>query len=178
MNNKLVMLMILDGLGINENEQANAFKLANTPTLDRLMKQNPNTILHTSGLDVGLPEGQMGNSEVGHTNIGAGRVVYQELTRITKDIENGDFFSNEELVKAIEHCKKHNSKLHIMGLLSDGGVHSHVRHLYALLELAKRKDFEDVFVHCFLDGRDTPPASAENYCKKRLKKSKSEKLRL
>lgn len=163
MNNKLVMLMILDGLGVNENEKANAFKLANTPTLDRLMKQNPTTILHTSGLDVGLPEGQMGNSEVGHTNIGAGRIVYQELTRITRDIENGDFFSNEELVKAIEHCKENNSKLHIMGLLSDGGVHSHIRHLYALLELAKRKDFEDVFIHCFLDGRDTPPASAENY---------------
>ena len=163
MNSKLVMLMILDGLGLNENEKANAFKLANTPTLDRLMKQNPSTILHTSGLDVGLPEGQMGNSEVGHTNIGAGRVVYQELTRITKDIENGDFFSNEELVKAIEHCKENNSKLHIMGLLSDGGVHSHIRHLYALLELAKRKDFEDVFIHCFLDGRDTPPASAESY---------------
>ena len=155
--------MILDGLGLNENENANAFKLANTPTLDRLMKQNPNSILHTSGLDVGLPEGQMGNSEVGHTNIGAGRVVYQELTRITRDIENGDFFSNEELVKAIEHCKENNSKLHIMGLLSDGGVHSHTRHLYALLELAKRKDFENVFIHCFLDGRDTPPASAENY---------------
>ncbi len=163
MNNRLVMLMILDGLGLNENEKANAFKLADTPTLDRLMKQNPNTILHTSGLSVGLPDGQMGNSEVGHTNIGAGRIVYQELTRITKDIENGDFFSNEELVKAVEHCKKYNSKLHVMGLLSDGGVHSHVRHLYAILELAKRKDFEDVFVHCFLDGRDTPPASAENY---------------
>ena len=163
MDNKLVMLMILDGLGLNENENANAFKLASTPTLDRLMKQNPSTILHTSGLDVGLPEGQMGNSEVGHTNIGAGRIVYQELTRITKDIENGDFFSNEELVLAIEHCKKNNSKLHIMGLLSDGGVHSHTRHLYALLELAKRKDFENVFIHCFLDGRDTPPASAEYY---------------
>ena len=163
MERNLVMLMILDGLGLNDNEQANAFKLANTPTLDRLMKQNPNAILHTSGLDVGLPEGQMGNSEVGHTNIGAGRIVYQELTKITKDIEMGDFFSNEELVKAIEHCKKNNSKLHLMGLLSDGGVHSHIRHLYGLLELAKRKDFEDVYVHCFLDGRDTPQASAESY---------------
>ena len=107
--------------------------------------------------------GQMGNSEVGHTNIGAGRIVYQELTRITKSIEEGDFFSNPELVGAIENCKKNHSKLHIMGLLSDGGVHSHIRHLYALLELAKRKDFEDVYVHCFLDGRDTPPASAEGY---------------
>ena len=107
--------------------------------------------------------GQMGNSEVGHTNIGAGRIVYQELTRITKTIEDGDFFSIPELVGAIENCKKHNSKLHVMGLLSDGGVHSHNRHLYAILELAKRKDFEDVYVHCFLDGRDTPPASAEGY---------------
>ncbi len=163
MKNNLVMLMILDGLGLNENEEGNAFKLANTPNLDRLMKQNPNTILHTSGLDVGLPEGQMGNSEVGHTNIGAGRIVYQELTKITRDIEMGDFFSNEELVKAVEYCKKNNSKLHLMGLLSDGGVHSHIRHLYGLLELAKRKDFEDVYIHCFLDGRDTPQASAENY---------------
>ena len=105
----------------------------------------------------------MGNSEVGHTNIGAGRIVYQELTKITKSIEDGDFFSIPELTKAIENCKKHNSKLHLMGLLSDGGVHSHIRHLYGLLELAKRKDFEDVYVHCFLDGRDTPPASGEGY---------------
>ena len=105
----------------------------------------------------------MGNSEVGHTNIGAGRIVYQELTRITKSIEDGDFFSIPELTDVIENCKKNNTKLHIMGLLSDGGVHSHNRHLYAILELAKRKDFEDVYVHCFLDGRDTPPASAEGY---------------
>lgn len=163
MNKKLTMLMILDGYGINTNDNGNAVKAANTPTLDKLIKQNPNTQIHTSGLDVGLPEGQMGNSEVGHTNIGAGRIVYQELTRITKSIEDGDFFSIPELVEAIENCKRNHSKLHIMGLLSDGGVHSHIRHLYALLELAKRKDFEDVYVHCFLDGRDTPPASAEMY---------------
>ena len=163
MNKKLTMLMILDGFGINENTEGNSIKIANTPNIDNLMKKNPTTEIHTSGLDVGLPEGQMGNSEVGHTNIGAGRIVYQELTRITKEIEDGDFFSNPELVKAIENCKEHGTKLHIMGLLSDGGVHSHNRHLYALLELAKRKDFEDVYVHCFLDGRDTPPASAENY---------------
>ena len=119
--------------------------------------------MFASGLSVGLPKGQMGNSEVGHTNIGAGRIVYQELTKITKSIEDGDFFSISEFNKAIENCKKYNSKLHIMGLLSDGGVHSHQRHLFALLELAKRKDFEDVYVHCFLDGRDTPPASAEGY---------------
>lgn len=155
--------MILDGFGMNEKEEGNAVKLANIPNIRRVMKEYPNTILHTSGLDVGLPEGQMGNSEVGHTNIGAGRIVYQELTRITKSIEDGDFFSISEFVEAIDNCKKNNSKLHIMGLLSDGGVHSHQRHLFALLELAKRRDFEDVYVHCFLDGRDTPPASAEGY---------------
>ena len=163
MSRKLTMLMILDGYGINENKKANAIAIANTPVMDKLIKKNPNTVIKTSGLDVGLPEGQMGNSEVGHTNIGAGRIVYQELTRITKTIEDGDFFSIPELVQAIDNCKKNNTKLHVMGLLSDGGVHSHIRHLYAILELAKRKDFEDVYVHCFLDGRDTPPASAESY---------------
>ena len=163
MKNKLTMLMILDGFGDNKNEKGNAIELAKTPNIDELMKKNPVTEVYTSGLNVGLPDGQMGNSEVGHTNIGAGRIVYQELTRITKTIEDGDFFSLAEFNKAIENCKNNNSKLHIMGLLSDGGVHSHIRHLYALLELAKRKDFEDVYVHCFLDGRDTPPASAENY---------------
>ena len=160
---KTTMLMILDGFGINEQEEGNAVKLAETPNIDSLMKKYPTTKIKPSGLAVGLPEGQMGNSEVGHTNIGAGRIVYQELTRITKSIEDGDFFSNEEFIKAIENCKKNNSKLHILGLLSDGGVHSHNRHLYGLLELAKRRDFENVYVHCFLDGRDTPPASAENY---------------
>ena len=163
MDKKVTMLMILDGFGINENTQANAVTLANTPNIDKLMKTCPTTKMYTSGLNVGLPDGQMGNSEVGHTNIGAGRIVYQELTRITKSIEDGDFFSNPELVEAIENCKKHNSKLHILGLLSDGGVHSHNRHLYAILELAKRKDFENVYVHCFMDGRDTPPTSGESY---------------
>ncbi len=163
MNNNLTMLMILDGFGIRESKVGNAVKLANTPNIDKLMKICPTSIIHTSGLQVGLPEGQMGNSEVGHTNIGAGRIVYQELTRITKSIEDGDFFSIPEFVSAIENCKKHGSKLHILGLLSDGGVHSHIRHLYGLLELAKRKDFEDVYVHCFMDGRDTPPASGESY---------------
>jgi len=163
MDKQLTMLMILDGYGENENEKANAVKLANSPNLEKLKKTCPMTRIYTSGLNVGLPDGQMGNSEVGHTNIGAGRIVYQELTRITKEIENGNFFSIPEFSEAIENCKKHHSKLHIMGLLSDGGVHSHIRHLYALLEMAKRKDFEDVYVHCFLDGRDTPPASAEGY---------------
>ena len=163
MKDKLTMLMILDGFGKNEDEKANAVKLANTPNIDKLLKTCPTTEIYTSGLDVGLPDGQMGNSEVGHTNIGAGRIVYQELTRITKSIEDGDFFSVPEFVAAIENCKKYNSKLHVMGLLSDGGVHSHIRHLYAILELAKRKDFEEVYVHCFMDGRDTPPASGEMY---------------
>ena len=172
MNKNLTMLMILDGFGKNPNKEGNAVEIANTPNIDKLMKENPTTTIYTSGLHVGLPEGQMGNSEVGHTNIGAGRIVYQELTRITKSIEDGDFFSNEELCKAIENCKQSNSKLHIMGLLSDGGVHSHQRHLFAVLELAKRKGFEDVYVHCFLDGRDTPPASAENYILKLEEKMK------
>ena len=172
MKNKLTMLMILDGFGINENEQGNAVKLANTPNIDKLMKTCPTTRIFASGMSVGLPEGQMGNSEVGHTNIGAGRIVYQELTKITKSIEDGDFFSIPEFNKAIENCKKYNSKLHIMGLLSDGGVHSHIRHLYGLLELAKRKDFENVFVHCFMDGRDTPPASGEGYITKLEEKMK------
>ena len=163
MNKRTTMLMILDGFGINEQTDGNAVKLANIPYLTKLLSENPNTIIHTSGKDVGLPEGQMGNSEVGHTNIGAGRIVYQDLAKITKSIEEGDFFGNTDLVAAIENCKKHNSKLHIMGLVSDGGVHSHIRHLYAILELAKRKDFENVYVHCFLDGRDTLPASAENF---------------
>ena len=163
MEKKLAMLMILDGFGINENTDGNAVKLANTPNIDKLMKKYPTTEMYTSGLKVGLPEGQMGNSEVGHTNIGAGRIVYQELTKITKSIEDGDFFAIPEFIEAIENCKKRNSKLHILGLVSDGGVHSHIRHLYGLLEMAKRRDFENVYVHCFLDGRDTPPASGESY---------------
>ena len=176
MNKKLTMLMILDGFGKNPKKEGNAIELAKTPNIDKLMKENPTTTIYTSGLHVGLPDGQMGNSEVGHTNIGAGRIVYQELTRITKSIEDGDFFSNEELCKAIENCKKNNSKLHIMGLLSDGGVHSHQRHLFAILELAKRKGFENVYVHCFLDGRDTPPASAENYILKLEEKMKEKDI--
>ena len=163
MKDKLTMLMILDGFGCNPNEEGNAVKQANTPNIDKLMKKYATTEIYTSGKHVGLPDGQMGNSEVGHTNIGAGRIVYQELTRITKSIEDGDFFTNPELIAAIDNCKKNNSKLHILGLVSDGGVHSHIRHLYGILELAKRRDFEEVYVHCFLDGRDTPPASAENY---------------
>ena len=163
MKNKLTMLMILDGFGINSKSDGNAIKMAKTPNIDKLMSECPTTQIHTSGLAVGLPEGQMGNSEVGHTNIGAGRVVYQVLTRITKSIEDGEFFTIPEFNEAIENCKKYNSKLHIMGLVSNGGVHSHNRHLYALLEYAKRKGLEDVFIHCFMDGRDTPPASGEGF---------------
>ena len=172
MDRKPVMLMILDGFGINPNEKGNAVAIANTPNIDKLKKTWPTTIIHTSGLDVGLPEGQMGNSEVGHTNIGAGRIVYQDLTRITKSIQDGDFFSIKEFSDAIDNCKKNNSNLHIMGLLSDGGVHSHIRHLVALLEFAKRKDFENVYVHCFMDGRDTPPTSGEGYIAKLEEKMK------
>ena len=163
MSKKPVVLMVLDGYGLSDHKEGNAIAMANTPVMDKLMAECPFVKGAASGLAVGLPDGQMGNSEVGHTNIGAGRIVYQELTRITKSIEDGDFFSIPELVTAIENCKKHNSKLHILGLLSDGGVHSHIRHLYGLLEMAKRRDFENVYVHCFLDGRDTPPASAEGY---------------
>ena len=176
MKDKVTMLMILDGFGDNKNKDGNAIKLAKTPNIDKLMKKYPNTDIFTSGLHVGLPEGQMGNSEVGHTNIGAGRIVYQELTKITKSIEDGDFFSNPEFIAAIENCKKHNSKLHILGLLSNGGVHSHNRHLYGLLEMAKRRDFDNVYVHCFLDGRDTPPASAEGYITQLEEKMKEKKV--
>ena len=176
MKDKLTMVMILDGFGDNPSKDGNAIKLANTPNIDKIMKKYPNTEIFTSGKYVGLPDGQMGNSEVGHTNIGAGRIVYQDLTKITKSIEDGDFFTNPEFIAAIENCKKHNSKLHIMGILSDGGVHGHIRHLYGLLEMAKRRDFENVYVHCFLDGRDTPPASGESYIIKLQDKMKEKSI--
>ena len=160
---KPIVLAILDGYGLREEEHGNAVKLANNPVFNNLWNTYPHTQLTASGQLVGLPKGQMGNSEVGHMNIGAGRIVYQDLAKITKSIEDGDFFSIPEFTKAVENCKEHNSKLHLIGLVSDGGVHSHNRHLYGLLEMAKRKGFEDVYVHCFMDGRDTPPASGENY---------------
>lgn len=163
MKDKLVTLIILDGYGINPKEQGNAIRAAYKPNIDRFMKEYPNTVIKTSGMDVGLPHGQMGNSEVGHTNIGAGRIVYQELTRITKSIEDGDFFEKREFLDAIENCKNNNTKLHLFGLLSDGGVHSHNTHLYGLLELAKRQNLNEVYVHCFFDGRDVPPDSAKGY---------------
>ena len=155
--------MILDGYGLRDKTEGNAVALANTPVMDKLMAECPFVKGNASGLAVGLPDGQMGNSEVGHLNMGAGRVVYQELTRITKAIQDGDFFENEELVKAVENAKANNSALHLFGLLSDGGVHSHITHVFGLLELAKRKGLEKVYVHCFLDGRDTPPASGKSY---------------
>lgn len=163
MSRKPVVLMVLDGYGLNDNSEGNAIAQANTPVMDKLMKECPFKPGNASGMDVGLPDGQMGNSEVGHMNIGAGRIIYQDLTRITKAIEDGDFFENKILLQAVDNVKKHNSDLHMFGLLSDGGVHSHNTHLYALLELAKRNGLENVYVHCFLDGRDTPPTSGKDY---------------
>lgn len=164
-NKKLVMLMILDGYGYSANTEGNAIYAAKTPVMDKLLEKYPHTLINASGLDVGLPNGQMGNSEVGHTNIGAGRIVYQELTRITKAIGDGDFFENDAFLKAVENCKKHGSALHIYGLLSDGGVHSHITHMFALLELAKRSGLTKVFVHGFMDGRDVSPTSGIEYVK-------------
>ena len=163
MSKKPTVLMILDGYGLNEKQEANAVYEAKTPVMDRLMAECPFVKGYASGLSVGLPDGQMGNSEVGHLNMGAGRIVYQELTRITKEIEDGDFFKNEALLAAMKNAKENNSAIHFMGLLSDGGVHSHNTHLYGLLEMAKREGLEKVYVHCFLDGRDTPPASGKSY---------------
>ena len=163
MGKKLVTLIILDGFGNNPRTEGNAIAAAVKPNIDKYLATCPNTVVHTSGMDVGLPEGQMGNSEVGHTNIGAGRIVYQELTRITKSIQDGDFFEKEEFLKAVENCRTNNSKLHLFGLVSDGGVHSHNTHLYGLVELAKRNGLKDVFVHCFFDGRDVPPDSSKVY---------------
>ena len=170
MSKKPTVLMILDGYGLNKNCEHNAVCEGKTPVMDQLMSQCPYVEGQASGLAVGLPEGQMGNSEVGHLNMGAGRIVYQELTRITKAIEDGDFFENPELLAAVENVKKNDSSLHMFGLLSDGGVHSHITHLFGLLELAKRQGLKKVYVHCFLDGRDTPPASGKGYIEELQKK--------
>ena len=161
--------MILDGFGIAPTE-GNAIAAANKPNLDKIFAENPHTQIGASGMDVGLPDGQMGNSEVGHTNIGAGRIVYQELTRITKSAQDGDMDKNEALLKAMNNAKDNGKALHLMGLLSDGGVHSHNTHLYALLEMAKRVGVEKVFVHCFMDGRDVPPSSGKDYVKELMDK--------
>lgn len=163
MSKKTTVLMILDGYGLNDIKEHNAVALANTPVMDRLMKEYPCVKGNASGMAVGLPEGQMGNSEVGHLNMGAGRIVYQELTRITKEIQDGTFFENPALLEAVNNCKEKGSDLHLFGLLSSGGVHSHNTHLYGLLELAKKNGIENVYVHAFLDGRDTPPASGKGF---------------
>ncbi len=163
MSKKPVVLMILDGYGLTDETEGNAVHMANTPVMDDLMKNSPFVKGNASGLFVGLPDGQMGNSEVGHMNMGAGRVIYQELTRITKSISDGDFFTNEALLAAVKNAKDNNSDLHMWGLLSDGGVHSHNTHLYGLLELCKKEGLEKVYIHPFFDGRDTPPASGKGY---------------
>jgi len=165
MSKQPIALIILDGFGINDTVEGNAIKAAKTPNIDSYFANNPNTILYASGMAVGLPDGQMGNSEVGHTNIGAGRVVYQELTRITKSITDGDFFSNETLMGAIENCKKNDSALHFIGLLSDGGVHSHIEHLFGLIDLAKKNGLSKVYVHPIMDGRDVSPTSGVDFIK-------------
>ena len=172
MSKKPTVLMILDGYGLNDKTEANAVAEANTPVMDGLMKDYPFVKGYASGLSVGLPDGQMGNSEVGHLNMGAGRIVYQDLTKITKMIQDGDFFENPELLKACKNAKDNKSALHLYGLLSDGGVHSHISHLYGLLELARKEGLEKVYVHCFLDGRDTPPASGKGYVEELEEKMK------
>ena len=158
-----VAMLIMDGFGINPSDYGNAIKAARTPNLDRYFAEYPNHIIGASGLDVGLPDGQMGNSEVGHTNMGAGRIVYQQLVKITKSIQDGDFFENPALKAAMENAKANGTALHLMGLLSPGGVHSHMTHMYGLVEMAKRFGLEKVFIHAFLDGRDVPPSSAAEY---------------
>lgn len=163
MNKRLTVLMILDGFGINEKKEGNAIANANKPNIDSIMSKYPCTKGYASGLAVGLPDGQMGNSEVGHLNMGAGRIMYQDLTKITKSIADGDFFENKKLLAAVENCKKNNSSLHIYGLLSTGGVHSHIEHIYGVLKLAKMHNLEKVYFHAFLDGRDTPPTSGKGF---------------
>ena len=158
-----VALLIMDGFGINPSDYGNAIRAAKTPNLDGYFAKYPNTTIGASGLDVGLPDGQMGNSEVGHTNIGAGRIVYQQLVKITKSIQDGDFFENKALVAAMENAKTKGTALHLMGLVSPGGVHSHQEHLYGLVEMAKRFGLEKVYIHAYLDGRDVPPSSAAEY---------------
>ena len=164
LKNAPVALIIMDGCGLGDKtDKNNAVQVANTPVLDGLLAKYKTSQLQASGEFVGLPDGQMGNSEVGHTNIGAGRIIYQQLTRITRDIKNGDFFKNEALLSIVNGVKEKNGALHLMGLVSPGGVHSHQDHLYALLEMAKKNDIKEVYVHAFLDGRDVPPQSAQPF---------------
>ena len=170
---KKAVLIIMDGYGLAAPSRGNAIYVANTPNLDKLFAENPHTILQASGLDVGLPEGQMGNSEVGHTNMGAGRVVFQILPKMTQEIKNGKFFQNPVYLKAIEDAKAGGHALHVMGLLSDGGVHSHLTHIFAMLDMAKQHGVEKVYVHCFLDGRDVPPTSGAGFVKQLKEKCDS-----
>ena len=163
MKKQPLLLMILDGWGMKDYGEADCLAMSQLPNFDRLWETYPHTSISASGLDVGLPQGQMGNSEVGHMNIGAGRVVYQDLTMISKDIHDGGFFSNPALCEACAQAKAHDGALHLLGLVSDGGVHSHLEHLYALLELARRQGLSRVFVHCFMDGRDTPTDGGRDY---------------
>ena len=172
MNKTPTVLIIMDGFGLTDSASGNAVKVAKTPVLDRLFAEYPHTTLSASGLDVGLPDGQMGNSEVGHTNIGGGRVVYQDLPRITRSIEDGSFFTNEAYLAAINNCKEKGTALHLYGLLSDGGVHSHTTHLWALLKLAKDHGLTKVFLHCFLDGRDVSPTSGKDFVAEAVEKCK------
>ena len=160
---KPLVLIILDGWGYAPPSNANAISLARKPNYDRLLAEFPNTLIHTSGRYVGLPTGQMGNSEVGHLNIGAGRVVYMDITKIDLMIENGEFFSNPAFLKAMETARTGERRLHLFGLVSDGGVHSHQNHLYSILKMAKQNGVERVFVHCFMDGRDTLPTNGAGY---------------
>ncbi len=176
MKKRTVLLTILDGWGCDGNCPANAVKSANTPTFDKLLEEYPHTRIFAHGRHVGLPDGQMGNSEVGHLNIGAGRIVYQDLTRINLAIEDKSFFDNKEFLKAVEHAGKNNSAIHFIGLVSDGGVHSSLEHLFALIDFAKQQGLEKVYVHAFLDGRDTPPRSAIEYLAKLDEKLKNENL--
>ncbi len=163
---KPVALIIMDGFGYNPDSYGNAIADAKKPNLDKLFAECPHTLIGASGLDVGLPDGQMGNSEVGHTNIGAGRVVYQMLVKISKSIKEGTIRKNPAIVGAVENCVKNGSALHLMGLLSDGGVHSHIEHLFGLMEMAKDMGVEKIYVHAFLDGRDVPPTSGAEYMEK------------
>lgn len=165
-------LIIMDGFGLSDEEKGNAIRNARTPFLDKVFSTCPGCKLSASGLDVGLPEGQMGNSEVGHTNIGAGRVVFQDLPRITKAVQDGSFFENDAYCEAMDECKERGTALHLMGLLSDGGVHSHITHVFALLEMAKRRGLSKVYIHCFLDGRDVPPSSGKGYVAQLVEKCK------
>src|SRR5947209_17381757 len=160
---KPLVLIILDGWGYRAETKANAIALARKPTYDRLLREYPNTLIHTSGKYVGLPDGQMGNSEVGHLNIGAGRIVHMDITRIDLMIQNGEFFRHPVLLAAMKHARTGGRRLHIFGLVSDGGVHSHITHLYALLKMAKQNGVDRVFVHAFMDGRDTLPTSGAGY---------------